>query len=91
MVNVSSLWNKPPKQPVKICIIDTGYDLYHPDLPHDVTGWVKNSTCGSNNFTNDWRIDSSPSSHGTHVAGIISAMMNYGSEFAPYTILRQFP
>jgi subtilisin family serine protease len=79
MVNVSPLWTKTPKQHVKICIIDTGYEKSHPDLPAaNVTGWIKNSTCGSNNFTSDWSTDEG--GHGTHVSGIISAIMNYRSE-----------
>ena len=79
MVNVSSLWTIPPKQHVKICVIDTGYDRGHPGLPTNVTGWVKRSTCGSKSFTSDWYTDESD--HGTHVSGIISAIMNYSSEF----------
>jgi len=86
MVNVSSLWTIPPKQHVKICVIDTGYDRGHPGLPADnVTGWVKRSTCGSNNFTSDW--DTDESDHGTHVSGIISAIMNYGSKFDIYHVM----
>jgi serine protease len=81
MLNVSSLWNKPPKQHVKICIIDTGYDIKHPDLPNYVSGWVKESTCGSNITTVDWSTDESDNSHGTHVSGIVSKIMNYRSEF----------
>jgi subtilisin family serine protease len=82
MLNISSLWSIPHKQHVKICIIDTGYDIRHPDLPaENVTGWVRKSTCGSNYFADDWRTDESDNSHGTHVLGIISAVINYSSEF----------
>jgi serine protease len=81
MLNVSHLWNRTPKQDVKICVIDTGYDITHPDLPFNyVTGWVKNNTCGSNNLTSDWSTDESENSHGTHVSGIISKVVNYRSE-----------
>ena len=81
MLNVSHLWNRTPKQDVKICVIDTGYDITHPDLPfNNVTGWVKNNTCGSNNLTSDWSTDESENSHGTHVSGIISKVVNYRSE-----------
>ena len=53
----------------------------HPDLPiENVTGWVKESTCGSNISKVDWRTDGSYNSHGTHVSGIISTIMNYGGE-----------
>ena len=38
MVNVSHLWDIEPKlECVKICVIDTGYDLGHEDLPNNVT------------------------------------------------------
>jgi serine protease len=89
MVNVSSLWTIPPKKDVKICIIDTGYDTNHTDLPNkNVTGWVKKSTCGSNITKQvDWSTDEDDDSHGTHVSGIISAIMNYNSEFDRYHML----
>lgn len=91
MINVSSLWTIPPKQHVKICIIDTGYDIRHPDLPNEnITGWVKESTCGSSNFAEDWFTDESDDSHGTHVSGIISAIMNFDSEYNQYYVMTNF-
>jgi subtilisin family serine protease len=90
MLNVSSLWSKHPKKHVKICIIDTGYDMMHPDLPNKtVTGWVRNKTCGLNFMTVDWKSDESEDSHGTHVSGIISKIMNYRSESHQYHILHR--
>lgn len=55
----------------KVCIIDTGYNLGHPDLPgtnDGVTGIGNNSAVG--NWYNDGN------GHGTHVAGTIAAYDN---------------
>ena len=55
----------------KVCIIDTGYNLGHPDLPgtnDGVTGQANNSQVGS------WNNDGN--GHGTHVAGTIAAYDN---------------
>jgi len=55
----------------KVCIIDTGYNLGHPDLPGQndgVTGQGNNSAVG--NWYNDGN------GHGTHVAGTIAAFDN---------------
>ena len=54
----------------KVCVIDSGYDLNHPDLPKDsVTG---EATSSAGNWFQDG------SSHGTHVAGTIAAIGNNG-------------
>ncbi len=84
IVNVGSLWAIPPKQNVKICVIDSGYDLGHPDLPTSVTGWNRNITCGTSlaiNAATEWSVDRSVDSHGTHVAGTIGAIGFNGGEF----------
>ncbi|WP_102797114.1 S8 family serine peptidase [Bowmanella denitrificans] len=55
----------------KVCIIDTGYNLGHPDLPDQndgVTGQANNSQVG--NWYNDGN------GHGTHVAGTVAAIDN---------------
>ena len=55
----------------KVCVIDTGYNLGHPDLPginDGVTGQANNSAVG--NWYNDGN------GHGTHVAGTIAAYDN---------------
>lgn len=52
----------------KVCIIDTGYDLGHEDLPTDVTGQANNAQVGS------WNNDGH--GHGTHVAGTIAGLDN---------------
>lgn len=58
--------------PRKICVVDTGYALGHPDLPnnpdHDVTGF---SPYGDGEL---WNVDGN--SHGTHCAGTIGAVNN---------------
>jgi serine protease len=55
----------------KVCVIDTGYNLGHPDLPDQndgVTGQANNNQVG--NWFNDGN------GHGTHVAGTIGAVAN---------------
>ncbi|KAL3809131.1 hypothetical protein ACHAXA_005516 [Cyclostephanos tholiformis] len=84
-VNVRSLWTIEPKlQRVKICVVDTGYDVFHPDLPFfNVDGWNRESECDGTRFKNEkWFNDTDGDvSHGTHVAGIIGAIGNNGCEF----------
>ncbi|WP_125562088.1 S8 family serine peptidase [Pseudoalteromonas rubra] len=53
----------------KVCVIDTGYNLGHPDLPYgNVTGVANNNAVGR------WNNDGN--GHGTHVAGTIAAEDN---------------
>jgi serine protease len=81
MVNVTSLWSIPPKRHVKICVVDTGYDLGHPDLPiTNVTGWDPSSASFG-----VWNVDGNR--HGTHCAGTIGAIGNNGGEFTTDIIL----
>jgi len=60
-----------PKNKIKICVCDTGYDLGHEDLPLE-----PNDVIGSNNsdIDEEWFIDGH--GHGTHVAGVIAALGN---------------
>ena len=52
----------------KVCIIDTGYDIKHPDLPSS-----KNVVSGTSQIPNQsWSEDGH--GHGTHVAGTIAAI-----------------
>jgi serine protease len=50
----------------KVCIIDTGYYLAHPDLGDSVTGYSQQSTT--------WSVDGN--GHGSHVAGTIAGTDN---------------
>lgn len=70
MVNASQLADLPELAATKVCIIDSGYDGTHVDLPH--TG----SITGSDDPTGagDWDYDNN--GHGTHVAGTIAAVGN---------------
>eukprot|EP00554_Chaetoceros_debilis_P008917 CAMPEP_0194098730 /NCGR_PEP_ID=MMETSP0150-20130528/41_1 /TAXON_ID=122233 /ORGANISM="Chaetoceros debilis, Strain MM31A-1" /LENGTH=716 /DNA_ID=CAMNT_0038784801 /DNA_START=80 /DNA_END=2226 /DNA_ORIENTATION=- len=55
----------------KVCIIDTGYDINHPDLTSDtaiVTGYSGSNSAGPSPWTFDGH------GHGTHVAGTIAAI-----------------
>lgn len=49
-----------------VCVIDSGYDNSHPDLP--------NATGTNNSGTGNWYVPGG--SHGTHVAGTIAALNN---------------
>ena len=53
---------------IKVCVIDSGYDLGHPDLPAGAR------LGGSSSVMGVWSEDAS--GHGTHVAGTIMAMEN---------------
>ncbi|MEM7220919.1 MAG: S8 family serine peptidase [Pseudomonadota bacterium] len=59
--------------PIKVCIVDSGYELSHPDLPQldRVTGWVYEGPAGDYGL---WDEPGDP--HGTHVAGTIAALDN---------------
>ncbi len=57
----------------KVCIMDTGYTLNHPDLPS--TGITGSDGYGSND-TGNWYNDGN--GHGTHVAGTIAAIGGNG-------------
>lgn len=92
-VGLDKVWKKPiinKKRPV-IAILDTGVDIYHPDLINNIWTNTKenNGTTGydddNNGFTDDihgWDfINNTDSitdynSHGTHVAGIAAACNN---------------
>ena len=56
-------------QPITICVVDTGYDLGHEDLPNSDHGVDGYSPYGSGEL---WDVDGN--SHGTHCAGTIGAI-----------------
>ena len=78
MVNASWVWDQDQSSamvdPIKICVVDTGYDPSHQDLPneadHNVIGHVGEDTSGPN--MGQWNIDGH--GHGTHCAGTIGAI-----------------
>jgi subtilisin family serine protease len=54
-------------EPIKVCVVDTGYDLGHEDLPFA-------NVDGNSPYGNGEEWDEDGNSHGTHVAGIIGAI-----------------
>mmetsp|Transcript_20158 Transcript_20158/g.24706 ORF Transcript_20158/g.24706 Transcript_20158/m.24706 type:complete len:611 (-) Transcript_20158:298-2130(-) len=55
---------------IKVCIVDTGYALGHPDLPDLDSGYLEGISTELGNWNDDIV------GHGTHVAGTIAAMGN---------------
>ena len=55
-----------------LCIVDSGYDIAHEDLPHSNVSGVDLTGSG----IGDWNTDEA--SHGTHVAGTIAAIGGNG-------------
>lgn len=53
---------------VKVAVVDTGVDLNHPDLQHQLVDGY--------NFVDNNKPPADDVGHGTHVAGIISALVN---------------
>eukprot|EP00986_Skeletonema_menzelii_P011483 scaffold5909_cov150-Skeletonema_menzelii.AAC.13 len=65
LTTVSSHPNRYINTPVKVCIIDTGYNIDHEDLPKEAVTQT-DVGYGSSFFDND--------GHGTHCAGVIGAV-----------------
>ena len=59
--------NKYPNTPVKVCIVDTGYDKSHEDLPQEGVTFTET---GYGDPLED------EDGHGTHCAGVIGALGN---------------
>jgi len=67
-VQANELWDYPFKERIGVCVVDTGYDLGHIDLPIEgVTGSTPQRSYGL------WSVDEN--SHGTHCAGTIGALV----------------
>ena len=72
-INASSAWNYATGKGVYVGVFDTGIDHNHPDLADNLTSLVYDT------YTNDDVYAMyGLSGHGTHVAGIISAIRNNG-------------
>lgn len=61
-------------QDVKVAVVDTGVDLNHPDL--------KGNLLDGTNIITEGALPQDDVGHGTHVAGIISALVNNGEGVA---------
>jgi len=61
-------WNTldAPRSKIKVCVVDTGYDLGHEDLP------VEPHVNGTDGAGEKWSYDGN--SHGTHCAGTVAAI-----------------
>lgn len=59
---------------MKVCIVDTGYDINHPDLPSsaNITGEIDMLAADGQRDLGVWYEDSY--GHGTHMAGTIAAL-----------------
>ena len=72
-INASSAWNYATGKGVYVGVFDTGIDHNHPDLADNLTSLVYDT------YTNDDVYAMyGLTGHGTHVAGIISAIRNNG-------------
>lgn len=97
-VKAPAAWNllasqKALKDPVKVCVIDTGASLSHPDLKNvinreesievvwtdetDIASW-QSAPLRGDGYTNGGGEANDLSGHGTHVAGIIAAESGNG-------------
>jgi len=68
MLNVEGTWIKTKGDGIKICVLDTGKPLNHPDLEANILGAA--------NFTSDADLYDRESGHSTHCGGIIGAIDN---------------
>ena len=74
-----------PASHIKICVVDTGYDLGHDDLPtENVTGWDPSSD--EDPGFGVWYVDGEDG-HGTHVAGTIGAIGGNNGELIVYHMI----
>jgi thermitase len=66
--NIQKLWSKTTGKGTKIAVVDTGCDLYHPD--------IKNNIIPGKNFVSKNKDPIDDNSHGTHCIGSIAAENN---------------
>jgi len=76
MVNIIPYWEVTPQADVTICVIDTGYDLGHEDLPDTIDGVTGFTPSNGGGSFGVWDVDGG--GHGTHVAGTIGAIGSNG-------------
>ena len=70
LIQAPDLWSTDRMPtPIKICIVDTGYDKTHVDLPSEGV------TSTATNFADAF---SDVDGHGTHISGVIGALGNDG-------------
>lgn len=66
-------WNDNMGENITVAVIDTGIDYNHPDIKNNM--WYKNGLYGYN-FSEGNSDPMDTNGHGTHVAGIIGAILN---------------
>jgi len=70
-INAPKAWDITQGAGVKVAVMDTGMDIYHPDLTDNIKGGI--------NIVEPGRPPNDDNGHGTHVAGTIAAAKNgYG-------------
>jgi thermitase len=74
-IDCESAWTLSKGRGIKVAVIDTGVNYNHVDIKTNI--WNDNKNYGYNLiFYNSPPMDDNYESHGTHVAGIISAIQN---------------
>lgn len=72
LVQADQLWEEPNLADLGVCVVDTGIELGHPDLPTR----REDEMSGTNTGSGIWFQDGN--GHGTHTAGTIGAIGNNG-------------
>ncbi|MDP3057340.1 MAG: S8 family peptidase [bacterium] len=67
-IDAEKVWSATTGDPIKVAVLDTGIDIYHPDLKANLKGGF--------NTINPFKSYNDDNGHGTHVAGIIAAADN---------------
>lgn len=69
VLNVEDTWRKTKGNGIKVCILDTGRPLNHPDLEDNIAGAANFTTSGEDMYDRK-------SGHSTHCGGIVGAIDN---------------